>query len=274
MKRIPPILPAILFLLTTTACGPQPPTEEPWTVVQEKAIVFSDGQYADLWKPEFGIWEEYRLPDGQVILQVQEPVGPDNSITAGVESLNDLKEPARQTILDYYEKQGILYNLQAELKKAYEAYGKSKETGEKFQAVTLNQTVSPTACGDEFIAFLTSVTVPAGIQEQEELRLGAVFDRNTGEKLDIWTLFSIPKEEAIENLLDIAGIKEPGLRNEIKAAIKPEYLLFFPENLEICFPKGTLNSQDTAYCLGFSYKELEDLLTLQPFHTEKSHQPQ
>ena len=143
------ILPTTLFLLTATACSPKAPIENPWTITQEKAVVFSDGQYADLWEPESGIWEEYRLPDGTVILQVQEPAGPDNSITAGVESLKDLKEPARQTILDYYEKQGILYDLQAELQKAYEAYGKSKEAGEKFQAFTLNQTISPTClCPD------------------------------------------------------------------------------------------------------------------------------
>ncbi len=257
------ILPTTLFLLTATACSPKAPIENPWTITQEKAVVFSDGQYADLWEPESGIWEEYRLPDGTVILQVQEPAGPDNSITAGVESLKDLKEPARQTILDYYEKQGILYDLQAELQKAYEAYGKSKEAGEKFQAFTLNQTISPTASGDSFIAFLTSITIPTGGREAEEIRLGAIFDRQTGKKLDIWTLFRLPKEETMEQLLNIAGIREPELRKEMKAAIKPENFLFFPENMEIWFPKGTLKSQDMAYGLGFSYKELEEILTIE-----------
>lgn len=269
MRQILSFFPAVLFLLTATACSPKAPIENPWTIAQEKAAVFPDGQYVDLWKSESGLWEEYRLPDGTVILQVQEPVGPDDSITAGVESLNDLGEPARQAILEYYEKQGILYDLLAELENAYEAYGECKETGEKFQAFTLNQTVSPTASGDGFIAFLTSVTIPAGVQEQEELRLGAVFDRQTGKKLDVWTLFHLPEEEAMKRLLDIAGIKEPKLREEMETAVKPEYLLFFPENMEICFPKGTLENCDMAYSLGFSYKELDEILTLRFLDIEK-----
>ena len=67
----------------------------------------------------------------------------------------------------------------------------------------------------------------------------------------------------MEQLLNIAGIREPELRKEMKAAIKPENFLFFPENMEIWFPKGTLKSQDMAYGLEFSYKELEEILTIE-----------
>lgn len=55
-------------------------------------------------------------------------------------------------------------------------------------------------------------------------------------------LFSCSEEEAKKAILDIAGIRDPILREEIEAAFKPEYIILFTDNLEVSFPAETLPS--------------------------------
>lgn len=43
--------------------------------------------------------------------------------------------------------------------------------------------------------------------------------------------------------LKAADISDPGLLSEMEAAMKPEYIILFPDALEVAFPQGTLPSQ-------------------------------
>lgn len=53
------------------------------------------------------------------------------------------------------------------------------------------------------IYFLTSVTLPINGSVATEVRLGAAFDRETGEHLSPWDLFACSEEEARQTLLDL-----------------------------------------------------------------------
>ncbi len=51
----------------------------------------------------------------------------------------------------------------------------------------------------------------------------------------------------------MAAVTEPTLRQEMEMAFKPEYIILFPGNLEICFQRGTLPSQEHTYMLDLDY---------------------
>ena len=131
----------------------------------------------------------------------------------------------------------VLYDTQAELERAYRAY---VDTGcpEDFDSHMLEQSIYPTASSQEVMYFLTSVTLPLDGNTATELRLGAAFDRKTGEALEPQELFTCSPEALITALLNCSKVTEPTLRREMTTAFRPEYLVFFPEHLEVSFPQG------------------------------------
>lgn len=111
------------------------------------------------------------------------------------------------------------------------------------------------ASNDTVIYYITTVSLPIDGFSSYEYRIGAAFDRTTGEPIDNWDLLSCSPDEAIQKFMDIAGINALVLRGEMEKAFYPENLIFFQDNLEICFQKGTLPSQEQTYILGFDYDD-------------------
>jgi hypothetical protein len=104
--------------------------------------------------------------------------------------------------------------------------------------------------------------------------LGAAFDRKTGEVLNVWDLFSSSENKGKEQVLDAAQItvggdglldrfipiKDTTLVSEMEKALKDEYIIFFPDNLQICFPQGTLPSKEYSYILRIDYSALDGII--------------
>ena len=124
----------------------------------------------------------------------------------------------------------------------------------------MEQTIYPTASNDHVIYFRTTLTLPLDGRASTMRNLCAAFDRETGEFLDPWSLFTLPPEEAVEALLDAAQIPDSADRREMAAAFRPEYLIFCPEHLEICFPQGALPGEELTHILALDYPDLEDIL--------------
>ena len=80
----------------------------------------SDGTGVEVWKNTFDT--SYRLPDGTDLLLERDPSGPDNVTVGGTENFDDLGPAAQEEILGYYDGQGLLYDLDSQLEKAYESY--------------------------------------------------------------------------------------------------------------------------------------------------------
>lgn len=233
--------------------------ESNWKMTEKKAIVFSDGEYADQWQQDsFEFQDVYRLSDGTELLTVINPVGPENSVTAGQDSFADISETAQEAIGAYYKEQGLFYDLTEELERAYEKYQKCRENDTVYKSARIEQTVTPVSANADFMCFLTTVQLPGDGDAYEEYRSSAVFDRKTGKQMDVWELFDVPKEEA-ENAL-FAQITGENLKEEMKQALKPEYITFFPDNLEVFFPAGTLKSQTGGYGIGIDYKKLMGII--------------
>lgn len=217
-------------------------------VLLPEAEVLADGTRVNVWGISSGT--AYKLEDGTELLREREPSGPANVYVGGVESFDDLGAAAQERVLAYYKAQGLLYDVREELEQAYADYLGDREA---FASHLVTQDISPTASNGRMMYFLTSVTLPLGGRVVYETRLGAAFDRETGEALSNWALFNCPEEEAKGRLLDLAGVDGSTLRAEMEAAFRPEYIVLFPGNLEISFPQGALPSQEGGYMLALDY---------------------
>ncbi|HHY25244.1 MAG TPA: hypothetical protein GX523_00575 [Desulfitobacterium dehalogenans] len=259
IKRLPIIL--LLCLILLAGCSGEPRQEkEIWTMVEEKIITFSDGESVNLWRTDSIGHAAYKLSDETTLLIVRDPIGPANVYVGGVESFDDLCESTQRAVCAFYEEQGLLYNIPSELENAYTEYLACKDNGTLFGEYSISQDISPTASNDSIMCFLTSVILPVNGQMAQEVRLGAVFSRETGEVLNNWELFSLPEDEARQRLLDTFNVADSALRTEMKAALKPEYIILFPDNLEVTFPRGTLPSQEDSYSIGVGYDELQGVI--------------
>lgn len=247
----------------TTAKGT---TAAAWPAVQVEVqgrlhpepVTLPDGTGVQVW--QYARDTVYTLADGTELLRVDTPIGPGDVYTGGVERLDQLPQQAQKKILAFYEAQGLLYDERAELERAYEACCRW-EGPEPFSAHALGQEISPTASGDRVIYFMTSVRLPVSGNEMTELRLGAAFDKATGERIETADLFTCPPEELAPKLLDLAQITDPAQRQAMTDAFDAGNIVFFPENLELGFPPGSLPGQEHSTLIGLEYEEeLRELL--------------
>lgn len=204
----------------------------------------------------------YCLADGTQLLMVRTPSGPDDVYVGGVEALDDLSEDVQQKIKEYYDAQGILYDELQTLEDAYRAYRIAEDD---FSAFILGQEIVPASSNDEIISFLTCVTMPAdGRYLATELRFGTVFDKDTGDVIPAYDLFTCEQDEIIAKLAELCKLDDPALQTEMEAAFKPEYVILFPDNLEVTFPYGALSEYGNSFGMGFDYSP-EVLELLQPW---------
>lgn len=211
-----------------------------------------DGTNVEIWK--YYNDTIYILQNGIELLQIRNPSGPNDVYVAGIESFDDLEKEAQSHVLKFYENQGLLYDIQTELEKAYGDYLKEEDSS-KFDPYMISQDIAPTASNETMMYFLTSVLIPIDSNHGYEYRIGAGFDKKTGNHIGNWDLFSCSPEEAKQEILDIANVNDPILRKEMEMAFKAENIILFPENLEISFKKGTLPSQENSYMLGLDYDD-------------------
>ena len=171
------------------------PVEVNWTLVEEEAYTLSDGTRVDLWQNEFQSWRLYKLPDdGAELLREDTPAGPENVAVGGQLDFSSLSKKTKENIRTYYEERGLLYDIPAELEKAYAAYQRCQESGKEFSSFRVNQMISPCGANDTVCYYETAVTTSYDVQLANELRLCDAFRRDTGEKIDTMDLFTISQE--------------------------------------------------------------------------------
>ena len=207
----------------------------------------------------------YCLADGTELLMVRDTIGPDNVHSGTVESLDELPEEAQQNIKMYFDEQGILYDVFTTLENAYDAYCISKD---EFSTYMLSQEIVPTASNDEVIYFLTVVTAPDKSYGHAELRLGAAFNKVTGKVIPASDLFTCKVDELIGRFSKICKLQDEALIAEMIENFKLEYIVFFPDNLEITFPVEALPEYGVSHGMGFDYNE-EVRALLQPWAVPK-----
>lgn len=221
---------------------------------QPEGLTLAGGTSLSVWQASFD--REYCAPDGTVLLE--ERLSGEAADT--IESVPGLTEAAKENILAFYEAQGILYDLPAQLERAWAAYS---EADEGFEPYTLGQEVNLCAQNDSTLWLLTKVTLPLGGRVVTEEQFCAAFDKATGERLAAEDLFTCTGDELAAALLDAAGITDEPKRSELLAAFDESRVVFRGEALEVFYPEGTVPSEETALILGLDYTD-EIKALLQP----------
>lgn len=225
------------------------------------AVTMRDGTPIDVLEENQLSRRTYRLADGTELLRVTDPHGPAHSYVGNVESFDDLSGMARDQVLAYYEKRGLLYDEHEELEKIYALYQK---LGADFRSGLVEQAVVPTASNDRLMYFITTVTLPTGSENGNlvyEIRFGDAFDRETGVHIDTWDLFTAPRETVIQAILDQCGVDDQPLRAEMEAAPWDGHIVFFPSGLSVEFEPGALPSEEQGSDFSVDYYPIiQDLM--------------
>ena len=207
-------------------------------------ITLADGSVINVWQ---GLDEmRYKTEDGTEILVEYRPENYEYIVQDCA-----LEEEIKESIIQYYEKQGTYYEITDELAKVYAAYQNSEGD---FDSYTVSQRADKTAENENIVYFATNIHLPLNGSVGTEVHLGAAFNRADGKLIDNWDLFRVSKDEALEVILANAQITG-NLQTEIKSAFKGEYLLFYPDRLEIAFPQGVLPSQEHSFSIILEYEQ-------------------
>lgn len=252
MRRGMALLLPLLLLLAGCSDGSYQ-EEERFTLAESPAVTFSDGASVDRWQNDRGD-SLYKLPDGTELLRESPPAGPENVHVIGQESFDRLSRTAQAAISAYYEAQGRLYEVEAQLERAYQTYLRCRESGEEYSCAFLEQSTSISASNDRIVCCCTNWSLPAeepGVSNP--FSQGAVFDKKTGERISNWDLFAVSEEEVMDWFLEEMNLQDPVLEGEIRTAMRPEYLQVGQDSLTLSFPAGTLPSQAYAWGWGFPY---------------------
>ena len=216
------VLPALACCLLLAGCSRQAEIRElEFALAEEQAFTLSDGTTVDLWRKDG--WEDgnyyYRLSDGTDLLRVKLPVGPEN-VHNTYENVEDLNETARAAVLAWFEDRGLLYDTERELERAYGWYLACQENREEYADRFVQQIIYPAGSNEAIICFVTEVTLPLEEPQMVEMiTLQTVFDRETGQVISGWDLFTIPEAEVRAWVAEHAAGDDPVLRREMEAAL-------------------------------------------------------
>ncbi len=255
----------------TAADGTKVKAYRPYTFIDIEAYLstgaatLSDGTVLDAWiRGLFGT--TYQTEDGVELLRNPTPAGPENYSVGNLEIFDDLSETAKPKVSAFYDEMGPLYDLQAELERAWSAY---KNDPENFSSFLVQQDTVPSASGENIFYFTTVLTKTIHGNVVQESYFCNAFDRETGEHIPLAEQFTCSEEELITQLLDLAekagsGPADPTLKEEMVEAFRMEYLTVQQDGLQVAFPQGMLSGPDGNYIVTLVFNE-ECKALLQPW---------
>lgn len=228
--------------------------------LKRNALTLQDGTAVDILSSDPGFQWTYRLPDGTELLWARAPFDdPVNACVNGDEAFGTLSDKARKKILAYYAEQKPLYDEREELEKCYAEW---RELGEEFSPGYIQQNVLLTAYNRQVLYFKSLAELPGG--ECADISLGTAFDRESGEKLDNWKVFTVPEEEVCRRLAE--WVYDESLWAEMAEVLKPEWIVVSEEGLTVQFPAGTLPKYwDQAYRIWVGPEKVMEAELLQPW---------
>ena len=219
-------------------------------------ICLDDNTVVEVWQG--GGYYSYQLQNGVEILLENSNANFSPIVTFSSAGSDFLTNQTKENIEAFFKHQGALYDLNSFLNLAYNNYLKSdKEL--IFACWTIQQETVSTAYNNRLIFFSTAVSTPllsdTSPNENTESKHSTVFDRATGEPIDTLELFSCNEETLADTLFSLCGITDQNLLEELKAAFDANYIIFYPEYLEVYFPQGSLPSEEHTFILSLEYQQ-------------------
>lgn len=247
---------ALCGLVLLAGCQRSAVQEEIWELEQEDVVTFADGETADRWRGyQNGLretWSVYELSDGTTILLEDDLAGPEND--AGYSTLS---EEVQAAVCAWYQGEGKRYDLPALLQASYDRY--QEQGKDQFEAGRVTQSIGCTGSSEQIIYFTTTVDQAVDPAQGVSFRYSAIFDRESGQRLELWSLFT-QSESSVRMALASAAGDDPAIQERLAAAINPEQVIFFGDHLEIDFPAGAFEGLNVPYTLAVDYAQLDGLL--------------
>lgn len=186
----------------------------------------------------------YRLADGTEL--VCEKVSPFEA--------NGLSDSAADAVKTWLEA-NVPYDIEDVVTAAYEEY---QTLGEDFGCwmLTLDDYAGPVS--ERAAYFCTELTISDSSNVGDVNCRGRAFDRETGEKLDNWSLFNIPEAEARAELIRLAGQPEGMDLSRAAELLEADGICLTHDGVELYYPAGTLDEQMSVVFLGAS-EDLESI---------------
>lgn len=217
----------------------------------EKVITLEDGTHIDVVERMFGS-RDYCLEDGTVLLYERDRVGPEDMSSAF--SYDDLNRKAQESISAYYEAKEPYYDLKELLEQAYSKWYILKNNDREFQPNSVSCDIYPSAINEKLVFYGCEMLLP-GETDNASVREGAVFDRETGEWISSFELFTCDQQELLDVLFETLKIEDEVLQKNIRAAMSPEKIIFSEEGLELWFAEEELTEYGSSYGMGISYRD-------------------
>ena len=264
-------LSALLAAGLLTGCGNSDKTEEVhsfavWEKMDEASYIFSDGVTAEKWKNEKEDTRQYRyrLENGTDLLETTDVLSPEDEMDSELSGFEGLSDTAKEKVRIWYQDQGLLYDLDKELEDAYQDYLECEKSREHFTCHKVSQDVTESAENAEYMVILTAVTTPKKLHFDGGTTCNyqtAIFNRSTGEAIDLWSLFTMPEEEVKEELAKTCSVEDTTVsEQDVGPVMDQGQILLFQDYLEVWFPYGTWERQEFDKGFGFEYNKIEGLL--------------
>ena len=251
-------------------------TPETFQLIMEDVHTLSDGERVDLYRSNMRSSDVlYMIPNGSFILRVNESIY--------IQAADNLSDEQRFFIQTYYENQEPLFDIESELNKAYELYKARIACGIKylnlngndeddalFEPYEIDFSQRVVNHNDSIICVEQSYHLPVAVEDLRDsisstnevggYYLSTVFDATTGDVINQYDLFTIPKEEIPAKLLEYSAyVGDEQLIAEMKEKMKPEYLSFGKKSISIWFPYGVVGDR-MSYGESVNYVHVEDVL--------------
>lgn len=218
----------------------------------ERAMALEDGTRIDVVEKMFGS-RDYCLEDGTVLLHERDRVGPENMGGAAF-SFDDLNGQVQEKVLAYYDGKMPYYQVEELLERAYDKWYILNNNREEFTGDTVSCDIYPSAANEKLVFYGSEIWVP-GKSGNQILREGAVFDRETGEWISGYDLFTCDVQEVLDVLFETLKIEDAVLQREIREAMAPEKIVFHSEGLDLCFTEEELPEYGSAFEMGLPYED-------------------
>lgn len=220
-------------------------TADGW--LERGAMTLSDGTAVDVMHR--GIWGDYyRLVNGTELLRFQE-----YTVSPGADGISDT---AAERISAYYEGPGLRCDLSELVESAYADY----LDGGDFSCHSTRHQPYMSAVSERVLYFCTEFFVTDAVISENSLvgttyMFGDAFDRETGERLDIWSLFTVPEDEARSILAAAAGGEDAA---GIAGKLGPDNIIVYDTNITLFFPPEAISGSDTPTLYIADLEELPD----------------
>ena len=162
----------------------------------------------------------------------------------------DSNEAAKK-VCAYFQEQGMMEDIDSLLAEAKATYTNSDD----FKARRFRQDTQLTATTDSMWAFNTTITVPYS-DGNTNLEYSNYFDPATGEPMELWDLFSAPKEAVQREIISYGtGYYDESL---MVNTFDPSFVAFGSKSIMVTYAPGTLMDPSAGYSI--EYSDLADIL--------------